>query len=81
VEAGTDPLQITRKGWLPYGNFRISNPNAFKTNLSWNDFDFIRHASGLPVLVKGVTTPADAVAAVKAGGRGGAGFQPWRACA
>ncbi len=53
--------------WLPYGNFPKSNPNAFKTNLSWKDLDFIRSASGLPVLVKGVTTPADAVAAVKAG--------------
>lgn len=53
--------------WLPYGNFPKSNPNAFKTNLSWKDLDFIRDASGLPVVVKGVTTPADAVAAVKAG--------------
>lgn len=53
--------------WLPYGNFPNSNPNAFKTNLSWKDLDFIRNASGLPVLVKGVTTPDDAVAAVKAG--------------
>lgn len=53
--------------WLPYGNFPNSNPNAFKTDLSWNDLDFIRKASGLPVLVKGVTTPQDAAAAVKAG--------------
>src|SRR5690606_27448789 len=53
--------------WLPYGNFPNSNPNAFKTNLTWNDLDFIRNASGLPVLVKGVTTAEDAVAAVKAG--------------
>jgi lactate oxidase len=53
--------------WLPYGNFPNSNPNAFKTDLSWDDLDFIRSASGLPVLVKGVTTPQDAVAAVKAG--------------
>lgn len=53
--------------WLPYGNFPTSNPNAFKTNLSWSDLDFIRKSSGLPVLVKGVTTPEDAAAAVKAG--------------
>ncbi len=53
--------------WLPYGNFPKSNPNAFKTNLSWSDLDFIRKSSGLPVLVKGVTTPEDAAAAVKAG--------------
>jgi lactate oxidase len=53
--------------WLPYGNFPKGNPNAFKTDLGWNDLDFIRKASGLPVLVKGVTTPADAVAAMKAG--------------
>jgi lactate oxidase len=53
--------------WLPYGNFPNSNPNAFKTNLSWNDLDFIRKSSGLPVLVKGVTTAEDAAAALKAG--------------
>jgi lactate oxidase len=56
--------------WLPYGNFPNSNLPAFKTNLSWNDLDFIRNASGLPVLVKGITTAADAVAAVKAGAAG-----------
>jgi lactate oxidase len=53
--------------WLPYGNFPKSNPNAFKTNLSWNDLDFIRKASGLPVIVKGVTTARDAAEAIKAG--------------
>jgi lactate oxidase len=55
--------------WLPYGNFTESggNANAFKTDLTWNDVEFIRKTSGLPVIVKGITTPEDAVAAVKAG--------------
>lgn len=53
--------------WLPYGNFPTSNPNAFKTNLTWKDLEFIASTTGLPVIVKGVTRPEDAVAAVKAG--------------
>lgn len=53
--------------WLPYGNFPKSNPNAFKTNLTWKDLEFIGTVTGLPVIVKGITRPEDAVAAVKAG--------------
>jgi lactate oxidase len=53
--------------WLPYGNFKTGSANAFKTNLSWNDVEFIRKLTGLPVIVKGITRPEDAVAAVKAG--------------
>lgn len=53
--------------WLPYGNFPTGNPNAFKTNLTWDDLEFIATTTGLPVIVKGVTRPEDAVAAVKAG--------------
>ena len=53
--------------WLPYGNFAMGSANAFKTDLSWADLEFTRNASGLPVVVKGITRPEDAVAAVKAG--------------
>lgn len=53
--------------WLPYGNFKTGSANAFKTNLSWNDVEFIRKLTGLPVIVKGVTRPEDAIAGVKAG--------------
>ncbi|MDN5874832.1 MAG: alpha-hydroxy-acid oxidizing protein [Sinobacteraceae bacterium] len=53
--------------WLPYGNFPTGNANAFKTNLTWKDLEFIATTTGLPVIVKGVTRPEDAVAAVKAG--------------
>lgn len=53
--------------WLPYGNFPVSDANAFKTNLSWDDLEFIATTTGLPVIVKGVTRPEDALAAVKAG--------------
>lgn len=53
--------------WLPYGNFTTGSANAFKTNLTWNDVEFIGKITGLPVIVKGVTRAEDAVAAVKAG--------------
>jgi L-lactate oxidase len=53
--------------WLPYGNFTTGSANAFKTNLSWADLEFAATTSGLPVVVKGITRPEDAVAAVKAG--------------
>ncbi|HET9274103.1 MAG TPA: alpha-hydroxy-acid oxidizing protein [Methyloceanibacter sp.] len=52
---------------LPYGNFPEGTANVFKTNLSWADLEFTANASGLPVVVKGLTRPEDAVAAVKAG--------------
>ncbi len=53
--------------WLPYGNFTTGRANAFKTDLSWKDLEFTANTSGLPVVVKGITRPEDAVAAVKAG--------------
>lgn len=53
--------------WLPYGNFPTGNANAFKTNLTWQDLEFIGSVTGLPVIVKGITRPEDALAAVKAG--------------
>ena len=53
--------------WLPYGNYPSGNANAFKTDLSWKDVEMIRNITGLPVIVKGITRPEDAVAAVKAG--------------
>lgn len=53
--------------WLPYGNFPSGAANAFKTNLSWSDVEMIRKVTGLPVIVKGVTRPEDALAAIQAG--------------
>lgn len=53
--------------WLPYGNFPTGSANAFKTNLSWSDVEMIRKITGLPVIVKGVTRPEDALAAIRAG--------------
>ena len=52
---------------MPYGNFKTGSANAFKTNRSWNDVEFIRKITGLPVIVKGITRAEDAVAGVKAG--------------
>jgi lactate oxidase len=53
--------------WLPYGNFKGGSANAFKTNLTWKDTEMIGKVPGLPVIVKGVTRPEDAVAAIAAG--------------
>ena len=53
--------------WLPYGNFTTGSANAFKTDLSWKDLEFAAATSGLPVVLKGITRPEDAVVAVKAG--------------
>jgi lactate oxidase len=53
--------------WLPYGNFPAGRTPKFKTNLSWNDVEMIRKETGLPVVVKGITRPQDARAAVTAG--------------
>jgi len=53
--------------WLPYGNFTTGSANAFKTDLSWADLEFTATTSGLPVVIKGITRPDDAVAARKAG--------------
>ncbi|HRO60827.1 MAG TPA: alpha-hydroxy acid oxidase [Burkholderiaceae bacterium] len=53
--------------WLPYGNFPDGNQPPFKTNLSWDDLAMIREATGLPVVVKGITRAEDARAAISAG--------------
>jgi L-lactate oxidase len=53
--------------WLPYGNFPEGQANVFKTNLSWADLEFAATASGLPVVIKGITRPEDAAAAVREG--------------
>jgi isopentenyl diphosphate isomerase/L-lactate dehydrogenase-like FMN-dependent dehydrogenase len=53
--------------WLPYGTFKAGSANAFKTNLTWKDTEMIQKVTGLPVVVKGVTRPEDAVAAIAAG--------------
>ncbi|NYT83555.1 alpha-hydroxy-acid oxidizing protein [Alcaligenaceae bacterium] len=36
--------------WLPYGNFPTGNPNAFKTDLTWDDLEFIGVAIGRPLM-------------------------------
>jgi len=56
---------------LPVGNFpgRSGGYGAtgFKSDLSWDDVDFIKKTTGLPVLIKGVLTPELAVAAIDHG--------------
>lgn len=68
-QASSDAYVRTGKArpWLPYGNFPSGSANAFKTNLAWSDVEMIRKITGLPVVVKGVTRPEDAVAAIQAG--------------
>jgi lactate oxidase len=53
--------------WLPYGNFPDGTANAFKTDLSWADLEFTAQASGLPVIIKGLTRPEDATKAIEEG--------------
>lgn len=53
--------------WLPYGNFPPGAANQFKTNLSWADVEFVATTTGLPVVIKGLTRPEDARAAIDAG--------------
>jgi isopentenyl diphosphate isomerase/L-lactate dehydrogenase-like FMN-dependent dehydrogenase len=51
----------------PLRHFPERTANLFKTDLSWADLEFTANASGLPVIVKGLARPDDAVAAAKAG--------------
>ncbi len=53
--------------WLPYGNFQGGRSTKFKTDLSWKDVEMIRNITSLPVVVKGLTRPEDARAAISAG--------------
>jgi L-lactate oxidase len=61
---------------LPSGNFSGQSTAyghmGFKSDLSWDDVEFIRKTTGLPVLLKGVLTPELAAMAVE---RGCAGVQ------
>ncbi|MGD0956425.1 MAG: alpha-hydroxy-acid oxidizing protein [Candidatus Acidiferrales bacterium] len=61
---------------LPIGNFPGENGSyaaaPMKRDLDWDDVEFIRKTTGLPVLLKGVMSPELAVAAVE---RGCAGVQ------
>ena len=56
---------------LPSGNFPGQNGGygraPIKRDLDWDDVEFIRKTTGLPVLLKGVMTPELAVAAVEHG--------------
>lgn len=56
---------------LPAGNFTGQSgaygAQPFKRDLGWDDVEFIRKTTGLPVLLKGVMTPELAVAAVEHG--------------
>jgi L-lactate oxidase len=56
---------------LPAGNFAGQDTAygrmGFKSDLSWDDVEFIQKTTGLPVLLKGVMTPELAAAAVDHG--------------
>ncbi|HEY0214694.1 MAG TPA: alpha-hydroxy-acid oxidizing protein [Paenirhodobacter sp.] len=53
--------------WLPYGNFDEGKSTKFKINLGWSDVGMIAKASGLPVVVKGITRAEDALKAIESG--------------
>jgi len=56
---------------LPSGNFAGQSgaygAQAFKSDLGWDDVEFIQKTTGLPVLLKGVMTPELAAAAMDHG--------------
>ncbi len=56
---------------FPSGNFPAQaggyGQEAIKRDLDWNDVDFIRKTTGLPVLLKGVITPEFAAEAIDHG--------------
>jgi isopentenyl diphosphate isomerase/L-lactate dehydrogenase-like FMN-dependent dehydrogenase len=56
---------------FPSGNYPGQNggygQEAVKRDLDWDDVEFIRKTTGLPVLLKGVMTPELAIAAVEHG--------------
>jgi L-lactate oxidase len=56
---------------LPLGNFPGENgayaAAPLKRDLDWDDVEFIRKTTGLPVLIKGVMSPELAIAAVEHG--------------
>lgn len=57
---------------LPMGNVSrtpgvTGNPMMMKQNLDWSDIEFCRKESGLPVIVKSILSPAQAVEAVRRG--------------
>ena len=49
---------------------RVAQPGGWATWLTWDELDWIRDASGLPVVVKGVLTAEDARRAVASGAEG-----------
>ncbi len=44
--------------------------NLFDPSMNWNDLEWLRSAAGVPVVIKGVLTPEDAVRAIDAGADG-----------
>ncbi len=78
IEAGNRETNIRNRfrSPLPSGNFPGGRSGreggSSKSNLGWNDVEFIQKVTGLPVLIKGVMSPEQAAEAVE---RGCAGIQ------
>jgi isopentenyl diphosphate isomerase/L-lactate dehydrogenase-like FMN-dependent dehydrogenase len=51
-----------------------------RPSLSWDDLAFLRERTRLPILLKGILHPADALAAVEHGARSTARWRRWTRC-
>jgi 4-hydroxymandelate oxidase len=56
-----------RERELRHGAGAARQPGGWDTALTWDDLDWVRETSGLPIVVKGVVTEEDARASVERG--------------
>ncbi|MDL4821050.1 aminotransferase class I/II-fold pyridoxal phosphate-dependent enzyme [Actinomadura opuntiae] len=67
LPAGIAPANLPGDGFASPGGHALA---AFDAGLDWSVIDWLRSVAGLPVLVKGILTGADARRAVEAGADG-----------
>jgi lactate 2-monooxygenase len=67
----SDPVFRSKLEESPEKNIRAASKKALEegnnTSFTWEDFDFIRKHTELPVLLKGITHPDDAILAIEHG--------------
>ncbi len=70
----TDPVFCRKLTEPPEENLKAAVEKALdegnNTCFTWKEFDFIREQTSLPVLIKGITHPADAILALEHGADG-----------
>lgn len=63
-----DPLDAT--GWPPGSSFSAYVHNLFDASVTWEALDWLRASTTLPIVLKGILSPDDALRAVEAGAAG-----------